>query len=489
MEKKYTGSDRKRLDTIALLKSLSAELKTPAQKNLLLGILIFCLEKIGTWKFDLGFFGIGSELAALIKRGLEITSQNELDDIHKLIYLAPLLKYINTIPLNVELPGYIINSRLYADVKATVKIIVNNLQAEIQKFLKKRPNEAALRTLFAALPEEYKKIKKQDASRDEFMSFISALEEKCEKRKLDMTFVQNETDQIEEMSQGYVYRFATLLYIMLQIEAEKKYQVLSPERSALYKLCQNALHVTHSREISATDKSKYYSALYSFIPHINPLQISPCSWQDPKKFPRANDFFFRMQGHLLAEMNNSHQALAEQNLHPYIMKLCNIINFATQFGINIAIASVSGTLLVIPAGLQIFSKGIGALGRTYYGFPGAMVGRQVGTTIEQGLVSYGVGTSLRTATNGIGISTAPGNAAYMVLTVPTDIATALVEKISTPKKPRTYENIEFLNALLSLPYDILSEEIQSRLKTIDLSMSAVPEEASSSQSMSMRALK
>jgi hypothetical protein len=453
----------------------------------LYGLFIFAHSEISsTYKYisekhtNWGLFKSGSQLSDIISTELAL---HNLDKCQKLIYLNALYQFISTLNTNEILPQYGSPQLLCDKIAIQMKSLIDQSTPEIDELLQMRPNEQFLQDNFSNIASEYTRIKKTAETKieaNDLVEFHSVDKAELLKnnlitlssRDLVIEFLQTidhmlkpYNDSANSKAYADTIRYASVVYVMLMIESEKMYQIFSPERSELYKRCQEIINLKHTTQLTALDKSNYYSALGSFIPKVGPQDIDTyCSREG--SFPQLAKFFSDMHGVLLEEQSRAYKTLQGSEPHPMLNSFCNVINMTSQFGINIAIGTFAGGLVSLPASQQFITRGAESIGRQYWGFPGAYMARNIGLTVERAAVTSVVKNSLSTATNTV--SNAPGNLVYYTLSVPANIFAKITALMSSPPKEKTHENQEYVNTLLSLPDKLLPSNKKRILQHIQL---------------------
>jgi hypothetical protein len=178
LDTRYTGIDKKRLATINNIKTISAECKTEAAQNLLLGSLVLALRETNKdYKFvspqtkTLGIaatgglvdtllkktfgpqtlFTTGSTLNGLLRETLGLSAQNEMDKYHELIYLAAVhTHYTETLPEN---------DMLRKTATANLEAAFAACKYEIEELLENPLSANVVEQNLAEIPEKYAGLK------------------------------------------------------------------------------------------------------------------------------------------------------------------------------------------------------------------------------------------------------------------------------------------------------------------------------------------
>jgi hypothetical protein len=443
----YTGA---RQSSIELIQNHLPKNPTEANRDQVLGLLIYVEEKIKRESFakrQYGMFKIGSELAKTLRKGFD--PKHELDRYNKLIYLQV---------FNRKAP-----QDLHKDIEITQKKLVAEAQDKIEKLLKRQPSEQPLLDNFALIPRQYstKKIGSGE-TRSDLLNFLNSMELECRARKVNeqkMTLVAENSEDVTEVSRGYLLRKSAMVYVMAQIEAQ--YTLTSPKNSELYKICQRNLHIAHTCEISALEKWQAYWALCDFIPMAAYQTQQMKTWKN--SFKDCDKFFIAMHGNLIKEIQKAHEALSNKpDPHPYLAAMRYLTNLSVKFALGAAVASTAGAFISIPLGLQVASAGLGAVGQSYYGYMGAVAGRQAGSAIERGVVSNLAGLSFRQV--GSSICDLPGHGIYYLFLPPALLFNLATSYLSRPLAHKPFEKTEYILTLLELSDDVFSAQNKEILR-------------------------
>jgi hypothetical protein len=466
LDKQYKGTDTKRLESIQRIQDITRYCTTAESLPVLEGLLLFSLDEIAA-EYSIGspqekklgiiiadssldlllkktispqtlnrFFSTGSTLDTLIRQALGLAN-NPIDKYHKLLSLTKFYTFVEK------------NCSHYQLSPTSLSNAVAACQPELDILTNKRLAAHIVKQNFSQIAEKYAKLNGQKKGREAFLAFIRTVDKK----------LQCSDEVVSNYSFNNTIRHAVIIHIMEELEAE--YTISSD----LYQLCQQAINLSHTKELSTLDKYNYYSALHAFVPKINPNAEEPCSWL-VSPIPNANHFLSAVTGKLLRKMSTAYEALENNHLYPTLDSLRHLINMAMGFGIGIAIGSVAGGLVTLSAEQKIFSRFISSIAKSRYGMVGELVIGRGAMIVEQAAVTTVVAKSLRTATNYV--AHVPGDAVYYTLSVPANIAVAIQKMLAALPERKFYESIEFINAVITLPDQLFSAAKKHKLSQIEL---------------------
>lgn len=295
-DKEYKSSNSERKFLLHLLVTLISKTH---DINVIIGAVIYAIEKISAeYKvcpaklIQYSFFKSGSQLLSLLNACLPTTKDNHLNDKEKFIYLMEFFNFAKDNLQRFEYKSYK-KINLIDDMILISGTVLKRLEPEIKILLKRPPIKPIFLINFAKLPENYKKHYDEyhSKNRKKFADFISIFEQMCR--------IPTATDD-QFLLEDFNIRYGILLHIMLYIE--EKYYVLSPENSKLYKLCQQAMNINHSTELSNLNKQKYLSALYTYICLTLADQTKLLIWQH-NGLDGAEAFFKSLERRLWKQMS------------------------------------------------------------------------------------------------------------------------------------------------------------------------------------------
>jgi hypothetical protein len=582
LDAQYKGSEKKRLDAIKDIKTVNAECKTEASQHLLLGSFVLGLRETNKdYKFvspktkTLGvvatggmfdtllkktfgaqrLFTTGSTLNGLLSDALGLSSKNELDKYHELIYLAAIHAHYaktlaeedvlrKTAATNLEaafvaakfeieellanpLSAEVVEQNLaeipekYANLKgergihllsakpkpedhprlkanelclylesAKLHYTVKDPKGKIQereiaegndKDQLKKADMATLKKLLGQNPLPTKLLYVNDSSlnedarkaiallfditthrdhtskgniqREEFIAFLRTIDVKLKNYK------GPESD---------VIRTAAIIYLMELLESEFTFQ------SDLYKLCQEAINLKHTSQLSTLERYTYYAALHAFTPKINPHDKKPCDWfVTPVSDPNA--FLSDMTGELLKKMSLAHAELKHGPSHPVLDGVRNATNAAMSCGAGVAIGSMTGGFITLVAEKRIATTLLATLANARFGGAGKLLVEQVGGGVERIAYATMFNKTLKAASTNI--IKLPGNVLYHILRFPGYVYELAQSMLPEKVENKFYESVEFINMLLALPDKLISPDMKKKLSQIQLyAPTLVPQE-------------
>jgi hypothetical protein len=337
IKRKKVNPERQKF--IKLIQSFRENVDTQYDHQAALGICAYGLIKID------GSFGLftvpkkkshyqffGSELGELLQKALSIHYSNPLDDQQAFIYLTALYHHLKKYPRSLD--GTFGESKeslgLIKDIEKQIKILLEQLAA-------KRPTYHALLQNFTEIEETYKNFGGSDVSRNKYILFTQLLNTDLTDR------YQFEAKDNLEWTDPYAIRYAAMLYVFEEIEAD--YQYLSPaggylsKGSALYKACKQALNINiNAKEIPEALKCHYYVALLSYVVRTLPQPHELEKWEK-KGLIDPITFFVKLRN-ALAEKSADLMRITK----PGCMTLSYMdfaISYAASYGVSIAIGAIA----------------------------------------------------------------------------------------------------------------------------------------------------
>ncbi len=339
---KNVNADRQKL--IKLIQSFGENKDQSYDHYAALGICVYGLIKIEgncslfmTPKQKSHYRLWGSELGDLVQKTLNIGSTNQLDDQQALRYLVALYHHIKTYPRRFD--------GTFGENKES-----EELTKEIEKYIKmlleqlatKRPTYRALLQNFAELMNKYKELGGNDQKRHRYILFTQLLNSDLFER------YQCEAKENREWTDAYTIRYAAMLFMMEEIEGE--YHYFSPERSALYRACKQALNITNNtQQISQELKCNYYVALLSFVVRILSQPNEAEKWE---KHGLTNPIqFFEKTRNALAEKVVDLMHVTNQDCVT-LSYLDIVTSSAASYGVGIAVAKMATEMSLRGPALQ-----------------------------------------------------------------------------------------------------------------------------------------
>ncbi|MDR3477281.1 MAG: hypothetical protein P4M14_04545 [Gammaproteobacteria bacterium] len=460
----YRGNDANCIKVISFIQEIAKKMQGQRSKKALYGLAILAyslledrsyLSQVLANRFS--FFRDDSlQLAATFKKQSGIFEDGIENEEMKLIYLTALLQHVKKHEAKVS---YVFNKEdktLSQIIECLIQPILSAAKtaSDIKILTHKRPNAEALQKTFASIPATYLEIKKEKANRKEYLAIIEIMAALCQTNHLDQSLIPIDE---KKMPLGYLARFATLLYIMTEQEAEFTF------RSVLYDQCKSALNIDHSSEILASEKTAYYLALRSCMPKTE----SPSAWKSPE-LQAAKPLFIQMEKKLKEHMSAPDRSISMDEPHPYIARFSYLVETAAQFGITLGLGYMSGTLAQ-----KVISKTVinATSGVIVYGLMRAegLVASQVETVLEKNVLPAALNRSIGYATGlmGSAMDISISGTVYMVLKLPTEGIEALLAFCTALRqqgvKLAAYNNPEWAQSLLALPDDLVNKSIKDRI--------------------------
>jgi hypothetical protein len=248
----YPNHHPDRIKLIHLLESMAVFAKTEE----LIGAYIYGLESItnGYWFFDPQhkrgiFFNSGSTFYSLLFSHLEISENNQLSDIDKLIYL---MKFYQFFHQNKTLLNPFINEE---KIIQAIQSVFKKISKEVDCLIKAIPCENKLDNKMKNILNTYLNNQSHNEERiflAEFAKFLAESSPAEEKKEFSNLLARSMRIKI-----GF------LLFILLSIE--NTYIMRAPNNSQLYTLASDALNIKHSIQIDNETKLICLSTLESFI--------------------------------------------------------------------------------------------------------------------------------------------------------------------------------------------------------------------------------
>lgn len=462
IEKSYTGYNHQRFSLIKLFKMLvkvtesdSADKKKVTK--ILNGTLIFALEAISS---EYNYLNPErSKLYRNIKSKLNLPSDEE-----RLIYLFKCYEYIKdekTLEEQYRNLFWGSKENLLKRIEQALKTVKKRVDGRIKEIEEKKPVLASLKQNIVELHSQYQQHTQsrlfKNPKRETLGKILDLVAESCEVLYPVAIYANGQNDQAKKI----LYKQAEDTYMGLctyaLIKIYKEYKVLSPSRSEFYKLCAFAIN---EKDIGKTDYDKKITYLRALSKHLKDIQVATEYYQKFEEKWKKCGLKDLKEVHAEIEQFILDQEEEKNAPSTAVTVIATTTSYGVQYGLGIAAAklgmdlilpSMASGLIGGPIGLAIYAGG--ALLTTAIT---RLVAGNFLTNVTAGLYSWvlcQIGNAVGNATAGVVVSATRGG------------LRALISNPNLKQEDRDFID-EFINTLLALPNDIMSETEKVQIRHV-----------------------
>ncbi len=401
-------------------------------------------------------YNTGSWLYSELETMLNINEENTPDDAERLIHVFKFYEAIEAMPDNeVATLGYDKASLLSA-INERLKKIKKRETNEIELLVYGTPKTDALIRKIRALMTQYETTTQSsffgNSSRLSLVKFILFISQSCEKNynypKIDREDNQQECAYLQMCN----VLLGVIVYGLLKIQQE--YKLRTPENSELYKLLLQAFNTKNLESIPHQKRVFYLKALSNHLEQIKGSHKDRS--REISKRQLEIDTFMVAQEKLCATPSRS------------VNYFSTATGYVAQYGIGYALTQFTNTF-ALPAIVGTVVGGVsgltGPLGLVIYGATGAIMMTQLGRLVKDRVIPSAAASIFAWALSRIGKTVAHKTAAVATYTFVADRPGFRALLNDKAIKPEDREFImEWINTLLKLPDNIMSDEEKSHIR-------------------------
>jgi hypothetical protein len=424
--------------------------------KILLGAYVFELEHIEAG-CTLGLFykPNNSEVYKSLKKGLEISDKNKLNDELRLICISAFYNYIKTRAPKELTEGtvWMANEALRAKVLREIKLILTRLRPQINIILSDIPAYSKLIENLQNMEANY-----GSGSHAPLAKFIDLISDYC-----NTCLPQLDTSAFDALDPGlkhiqpYLLRFSAAMFAMKTIEGEWTY------RSKLYDRCSAAISKKNTKEIDIEDRISWLGTLNEAIKDMLENRKEFIKQKEQGNYKNIQSDLLKFKKMISDFIDNYHaEKTAPSNTHTTMVLATSGV---AQTGIQSVWNNVVGD--VSPAGM-IVDTAAGATGSALGGPAGSIAAVAVARFIRSYVIPFAVAGIcagvLDSAGNRIGEATTG------VVTMPFKLSARGIKSLINwyrhveIDKNALCKNAELLEALVSLPDDAFESEKKAKIE-------------------------
>lgn len=401
-------------------------------------------------------YNTGSWLYSELEAMLGIKEDNSPDDAERLIHVYKFYEYVEALPEKEWVDFGYQKATLLASINERLKKIKKRESNEIELLVYGTPKTDALIRKIRALMTQYESKTQSsffgNSSRLSLVKFILFISQSCEKNynypKIDREDNQQECAYLQMCN----VLLGGIVYGLLSIQ--KEYKLRTAENSELYKLLLQTFNAKNLESIPYQKRVFYLKALSSHLELIKGEHKDRS--RELSKRQLEIDTFVVTQEKLCETPSRS------------VNYLSTATGYAAQYGLGFALSQFTNTF-ALPAIVGTVVGGVagmtGPLGLVIYGATGAIMMTQLGRLVKDRVIPSAAASIFAWALARIGKTVANKTAAVATYTFVADRPgfRALLNDKAIKAEDRQFI-MEWINTLLKLPENIMSDEEKSHIR-------------------------
>lgn len=426
--------------------------------KILMGAYVFELEHINA-SYHCQIFRKpenNSELYKSLKKGLQLSDKNKLNDELRLICISAFYNYLkNRAPKELtQGTVWMANEALRAKVLREVKLILVRLRPQINIILTDIPAYSQLVNNLQNMEANY-----GSGSHAALAKFIDLISDYC-----NTCLPRLDTSEFDALDPGlkhiqpYLLRFAAAMFAMKTIEGEWSF------RSKLYDKCSTAISKKNTKEIDIEDRISWLGMLNDVIKDMLENRKEFIKQKEQGNYKNIQSDLLKFKKMISDNIDNYHaEKTAPSNTHTTMVLATSGV---AQTGIQSVWNNVVGEI-PNPAGM-IVDTAAGATGSALGGPAGSIAAVAIARFIRSYIIPFAVAGIcagvLDSAGNRIGEATTG------VVTMPFKLSARGIKSLINwyrhveLDKNALCKNAELLEALVSLPDDAFPSEKKAKLE-------------------------
>ncbi len=490
LKKSYKGNNPQRYSFIALFDEITTQLKTTANNKkiikILLGAAVFELEAINS---EYAFLSPEtSSMYCLLKEKLKISPANPLYNDERLYYLTQFKKYVETflpeeslqtVAKFVQQPTWKNKHELLTHIHAMQKYLRQKQAKHISHITHATPELIAIRqhvdnllNMYAAKKDDQDKIiwiKHDNAKREKQLNFVRIIRQSCSyfyttnEAKYISIFQKKEADVIKGL----------LLFEIMSIKSEYKWWPVPPEGSRFNKgseLYKNTLSILNNLPYQSYDEKLRW--LRALLEHLANLELDTkyyqeieLEWKKQAKVELKDELFS-----FKTKIQKCIEKLEHEKKQPSYTKW--ILSSAATYGtyrvlsLGVKVLFDWGASAYTQAGVTMIATAVSGPAGIAIMIGGNLLSIAISYAMVEGVIAAGLATisaSLLHRVSGAIGNKAAGVITHYQFTASKEGFAELRNKLS-PEDEKAF--CRFINTLLTLPEDIVSNEEKDQIKMV-----------------------